>query len=222
MAAPPRQLSTAGLHVLDVLAALSDAPALPVPRWWHWVLGLDHRGRLTLPAEGRQLAADGTVRAFSQAGAVILRLDGVGASAPVDRRGRVLLPGWLRVHLGAPGEAVFVAARGPMHPRWSSRRPPASTTSPTCSPGRGPDGPPSPAADVGKPRRLASRRRGLDEQELLETVEAVRTTSRDIELDLLLVRFHRPRAPGRAGVALPAPGDRRRIRGCSNPMSWST
>lgn len=48
----------------------------------------------------------------------------------------------------------------------------------------------NPAAEVGKPRRLTSRRRGLDEQELLEVVEAVRTTSRDIELDLLLVRFH--------------------------------
>lgn len=48
----------------------------------------------------------------------------------------------------------------------------------------------SPAAEVGKPRRLTSRRRGLGEQELVEVVEAVRTTSRDIELDLLLVRFH--------------------------------
>jgi integrase len=48
----------------------------------------------------------------------------------------------------------------------------------------------NPAAEVGKPRRLASRRRALDERELREVVEAVRTTSRDIELDLLLVRFH--------------------------------
>jgi integrase len=48
----------------------------------------------------------------------------------------------------------------------------------------------SPAAEVGKPRRLTSRRRGLDDQELVEVVEAVRTTTRDLELDLLLVRFH--------------------------------
>jgi hypothetical protein len=48
----------------------------------------------------------------------------------------------------------------------------------------------SPAAELNKPRRLTSRRRGLDEQELAETIEAVRMTSRDIELDLLLVEFH--------------------------------
>lgn len=41
----------------------------------------------------------------------------------------------------------------------------------------------SPAADLHKPRRLTSRRRGLDERELAETIEAVRMTSRDIELD---------------------------------------
>jgi integrase len=48
----------------------------------------------------------------------------------------------------------------------------------------------SPAAELNKPRRLTSRRRGLDERELVEAIEAVRMTSRDIELDLLLVRFH--------------------------------
>jgi integrase/recombinase XerC len=48
----------------------------------------------------------------------------------------------------------------------------------------------SPAADLNKPRRLTSRRRGLDERELAEAVDAVRMTSRDIELDLLLVEFH--------------------------------
>jgi site-specific recombinase XerD len=48
----------------------------------------------------------------------------------------------------------------------------------------------SPAAELNKPRRLTSRRRGLDERELAEAVEAVRMTSRDIELDLLLVEFH--------------------------------
>ena len=46
------------------------------------------------------------------------------------------------------------------------------------------------AAEVTKPRRHPSTRRGLDEQELAETIEAVRSTSRDLELDLLLVEFH--------------------------------
>jgi integrase/recombinase XerC len=48
----------------------------------------------------------------------------------------------------------------------------------------------NPAAELNKPRRLTSRRRGLDERELAEAVEAVRTTTRDLELDLLLVEFH--------------------------------
>jgi integrase len=48
----------------------------------------------------------------------------------------------------------------------------------------------NPAAEVTKPRRNPTNRRGLDEQELDETIEAVRSTSRDPELDLLLVEFH--------------------------------
>jgi len=103
-----------GLAVLGLIASLSEAPVVPTPRWWHWVVGLDHRGRLTLPPEARQLAARTTVvRASSRVGAVVLRPDGTGAATPVDRRGRVLLPAWLRRQVGAQAGAVFVAARRP-------------------------------------------------------------------------------------------------------------
>jgi integrase len=48
----------------------------------------------------------------------------------------------------------------------------------------------SPAADLEKPRRLPNRRRALGDEELSEVIDAVRTTSRDPGLDLLLIRFH--------------------------------
>lgn len=48
----------------------------------------------------------------------------------------------------------------------------------------------NPALSVDKPRRLPNRRRGLTEHELIEALEAVRTATRDPDLDLLLVRFH--------------------------------
>ena len=48
----------------------------------------------------------------------------------------------------------------------------------------------NPATELDKPRRLPNRRRALDDAELAEAIEAVRTTSRDLDLDLLLVRFH--------------------------------
>jgi integrase len=50
--------------------------------------------------------------------------------------------------------------------------------------------PSNPAAALVKPRRQPSRRRALDERELAELIDAVRLTSRDPDLDLLLVRFH--------------------------------
>jgi integrase len=48
----------------------------------------------------------------------------------------------------------------------------------------------SPAADLQKPRRLPNRRRALKDDELREVIDAVRTTSRDPDLDLLLIGFH--------------------------------
>lgn len=48
----------------------------------------------------------------------------------------------------------------------------------------------SPAAGMEKPRRLPNRRRALEDDELREVIDAVRTTSQDPDLDLLLIRFH--------------------------------
>jgi hypothetical protein len=52
-----------------------------------------------------------------------------------------------------------------------------------------------PTAEISKPARLPSRRRALTEPELAEAVEAVRTCSRDLDLDLLLVEFHLETGP---------------------------
>lgn len=58
----------------------------------------------------------------------------------------------------------------------------------------------SPAAAVAKPRRLRSRRRALDDPEVAELIDAVRLTSRDPDLDLLLVRFHLETGARREGA----------------------
>lgn len=58
----------------------------------------------------------------------------------------------------------------------------------------------NPAAALDKPRRIESRRRALDDAELGEAVEAVRTTSHDPDLDLLLVRFHLESGARREGA----------------------
>lgn len=58
----------------------------------------------------------------------------------------------------------------------------------------------NPAAALSKPRRARSRRRALDDNELAELISAVRTTSRDPDLDLLLVRFHLESGARRQGA----------------------
>lgn len=58
----------------------------------------------------------------------------------------------------------------------------------------------NPARELDKPRRRASRRRALDETELAEAVDAVRTTSQDPDLDLLVVRFHLESGARREGA----------------------
>jgi integrase len=58
----------------------------------------------------------------------------------------------------------------------------------------------SPAAGLVKPRRRASRRRPLDDTETRELVDAVRATSRDPDLDLLVVRFHLESGARREGA----------------------
>lgn len=58
----------------------------------------------------------------------------------------------------------------------------------------------NPAAVLAKPRRRPSRRRPLDHGEVEELVNAIRTTSRDPDLDLLLVRFHLESGARREGA----------------------
>lgn len=48
----------------------------------------------------------------------------------------------------------------------------------------------NPAAALRKPRRSTSRRRALDDRELVDIADVIRATRRDPDLDLLLVRFH--------------------------------
>jgi integrase len=58
----------------------------------------------------------------------------------------------------------------------------------------------NPAAALTKPRRVRSRRRALDDHELAEVIDAVRTTSRDPDLDLLVIRFHLESGARREGA----------------------
>jgi integrase/recombinase XerC len=58
----------------------------------------------------------------------------------------------------------------------------------------------SPAGDLEKPRRLPNRRRALEDHELREVIDAVRTTSHDPDLDLLIIRFHLESGARREGA----------------------
>ena len=58
----------------------------------------------------------------------------------------------------------------------------------------------NPALLVDKPRRLPNRRRALNEKEVDQVWQAVASTSRDPELDLLLVRFHLESGARRMGA----------------------
>ncbi len=58
----------------------------------------------------------------------------------------------------------------------------------------------NPAAALAKPRRTRSRRRALDDDELAELISAVRTTSRDPDLDLRVIRFHLESGARREGA----------------------
>lgn len=58
----------------------------------------------------------------------------------------------------------------------------------------------NPALSLTKPRRARARRRALDDTELAELIDAVRATSLDPALDLLLVRFHLETGARRSGA----------------------
>ncbi len=58
----------------------------------------------------------------------------------------------------------------------------------------------NPAAALPRPTRVRSRRRALSDLELGEVIDAIRTTSTDPQLDLLLVRFHLETGARRGGA----------------------
>lgn len=58
----------------------------------------------------------------------------------------------------------------------------------------------NPAAALRKPLRTTSRRRALDDRELTELADAVRMTSVDPDLDLLLIQFHLETGARRQGA----------------------
>lgn len=64
-----------------------------------------------------------------------------------------------------------------------------------------------PAAALVKPRRARSRRRALEDHEIAELADAIRLTSRDPDLDLLLIRFHLETGARRQGALNLSAGD---------------
>ena len=83
----------------------------PVPQWRHWVVGVEPTGRITLPPHVRQvLGSESSAQAVSRGGMLVLHHGGVGASLPIDRRGRLIVPAWLRGTARLSG-SVLVAAR---------------------------------------------------------------------------------------------------------------
>ncbi len=58
----------------------------------------------------------------------------------------------------------------------------------------------NPAAALRKPLRTTSQRRALDDHELTDLADAIRATSTDPDLDLLLIRFHLETGARRQGA----------------------
>ncbi len=68
-------------------------------------------GRITLPADARRaLDLDASLQAFTRDRTLVLRRGGLGARLPLDRRGRLVLPPWLRRAADLSG-SVLVSAR---------------------------------------------------------------------------------------------------------------
>jgi hypothetical protein len=84
--------------------------------WQHWIVGVERIGRLCLPAGARRtLSNHGPVRAVSRDHIMVLRHSDLGASLPIDGRGRLFLPTWFRGTVRSSG-AVLVAARSTESP----------------------------------------------------------------------------------------------------------
>jgi DNA-binding transcriptional regulator/RsmH inhibitor MraZ len=68
-------------------------------------------GRITLPSGARQALGSGScVQAVTREGMLVLHGRDEGASLAIDRRGRLILPAWLRTPAQSSG-SVLVAAR---------------------------------------------------------------------------------------------------------------
>ena len=82
-----------------------------VRQWQHWIVGVEPIGRITLPPGARQvLGSESSAQAVSREGMLVLHDGGPGASLAIDRRGRLILPAWLRATARLSGSAL-VAAR---------------------------------------------------------------------------------------------------------------
>jgi len=83
----------------------------PVPQWQHWIVAVEPTGRITLPSGARQvLGSDCCAQAVTREGTLILHRQDGGASLAIDRRGRLILPAWLRIPARSSG-SVLIAAR---------------------------------------------------------------------------------------------------------------
>ena len=83
----------------------------PVPQWQHWVVAVEPTGRITLPSAARQALGSGScVQAVTRESMLVLHRRDGGANLAIDRRGRLILPAWLRTPARSSG-SVLVAAR---------------------------------------------------------------------------------------------------------------
>jgi hypothetical protein len=99
---------------MSLLAELGSEPQ--VPQWRHWIVYVEPIGRITLPAGARHLlGTEVLVQAVSRERMLVLSGAGVGASLPIDRRGRLVLPAWFR-GVTRPSGSVLVAARSAPSP----------------------------------------------------------------------------------------------------------
>ncbi len=94
---------------MALLAELGSEPQKP--QWRHWIVSVEPIGRITLPAVARHLlGTEVVVQAVSRERMLVLSRAGLGASLPIDRRGRLVLPAWFR-GTTRPSGSVLVSAR---------------------------------------------------------------------------------------------------------------
>jgi DNA-binding transcriptional regulator/RsmH inhibitor MraZ len=83
----------------------------PVPQWQHWIVAVESTGRIALPSAARQVLGSGScAQAATREGMLVLHQRDGGASLAIDRRGRIILPAWLRTPARS-SRSVLVAAR---------------------------------------------------------------------------------------------------------------